>query len=54
MLIYQHVAIADLERNLQENFSELKGNTTAKWVGCLVYLYFIHAEYAGDQKPAFG
>ncbi|MCM2357052.1 MAG: zinc-ribbon domain-containing protein [Geobacteraceae bacterium] len=41
MLTYQHVAIAELERNLQENFSELKRNNTAKWVGCLVYLYFI-------------
>ena len=40
MLIYQHTAIVDLERNLQGNFSEMKRNNTAHLVGCLIYLYF--------------
>lgn len=42
MLLYQNFAIAELERNLQENFSELKRQQSAKLFGCAVYAFFIY------------
>lgn len=53
MMTYQHVAIAELEKNLQESFSELKRNNNTKLVGCLVYLYFIVMLNTGKVKARF-
>lgn len=53
MMTYQHVAIVELEKNLQESFSELKRNNNTKLVGCLVYLYFIVMLNTGKVKARF-
>lgn len=53
MLTYQHIAIAELEMNLKESFSELKRNNTAKWFGCLVYMYFIFMLNTRKVKARF-
>lgn len=42
MLLYQYFAIAELENNLQENFSDLKRQQSAKLTGCAVYAFFIY------------
>jgi len=41
MIVYQYSAIAELEANLKENFSELRSNLNGKLVGCLIYAFFI-------------
>lgn len=41
MLLYLHVTVTGLEKEMHENLSELKQNNTAKWIGCAVYAYFI-------------
>jgi hypothetical protein len=41
MIVYQYFAIAELETNLKENFSELRSNLNGKFVGCLIYAFFI-------------
>lgn len=41
LIAYQQSAIADLENNLHEDFSELKKQQNAKLVGCAVYAFFL-------------
>jgi predicted Zn finger-like uncharacterized protein len=41
MLINEHVVIAQLEKHMQESFSELRRNNTGYLVGCFVYAFFI-------------
>jgi hypothetical protein len=53
MLIYTHVAIAELETNLKESFSEMKHNTLSKWVGCLLYAFFISRLSSARIKARF-
>jgi hypothetical protein len=53
MLIYTHVAIAELETNLQESFSEMKQNTLSRWVGCLLYAFFISRLSSAKVKARF-
>lgn len=53
LLLYQYVAIADLERNLKENFSELKQPLTGKFIGCLVYAFFIFKLNTRKYKTRF-
>jgi hypothetical protein len=53
MLIYTHVAIAELETNLKESFSEMKQNTLSRWVGCLLYAFFISRLSSANVKARF-
>lgn len=41
MLLYQYVTIAELERNFEDKFPELKRQQNAKMIGCAVYAFFI-------------
>jgi hypothetical protein len=53
MLIYTHVAIAELETNLNESFSEMKQNTLSRWIGCLLYAFFISRLSSARIKARF-
>lgn len=53
MLIYTHVAIAELETNLKESFSDMKQNALSKWVGCLLYAFFISRLSSAKIKARF-
>ena len=53
MLIYTHIAIAELEANLKESFSDLKQNTLSRWIGCLLYALFISRLSSAKVKARF-
>lgn len=53
MFVYQYFTIAELERNAQEGFPELKRQQNAKMLGCAVYAFFLYKLSTRTIKARF-
>jgi len=53
LLIHTHIAIVELETNLKESFSDLKHDTLSRWVGCVLYAFFISRLSSKKIKARF-
>lgn len=53
MMLYAHVTIAELEKELQDNLPELRQHTPARLFGCALYAYFIYYLNSSGVRTGF-